>query len=109
MRRVPKCCEFKDGLNGVAKPGCDPLFARSAKTWTVIAGAMVTALVTFFFLMLFWNRFLGMRSGDGGFTGGLFVLRGILPYRDFYCPVPPLFLFRCATVLAIFGKLPIML
>ncbi len=79
------------------------------KSGTVVAGAIVTALVTFFFLMLFWNRFLGLRSGDGGFTGGVFFLRGILPYRDFYCPVPPLFVFRSAAVLAIFGKLPIVL
>jgi len=35
------------------------------------------------FLLLFWNRFLGIRSGDGGFTGGVFFLKGILPYRDF--------------------------
>jgi hypothetical protein len=70
---------------------------------------MVSALVTFFFLMLFWNRFLGLRSGDGGFSGGLLFLKGILPYRDYYCATPPLFLFRCASVLAIFGKLPIVI
>ena len=70
---------------------------------------MVAALVTFVFLLLFWNRFLGLRSGDGGFGGGVFFLKGILPYRDFYCPVPPLFVFRSAAVLAIFGKLPIVL
>ena len=52
---------------------------------------MVTALVTLCFFLLFWNRFLGLRSGDGGFTGGVYFLEGILPYRDYYCPVPPLF------------------
>lgn len=92
--------------NVLRETSVDPL-AYSAKRGTAIAGAMVTAAATFFFLMLFWNRFLGMRSGDGGFTGGLFFLKGILPYRDYYCPTPPLFLFRSAMVLAILGKLPI--
>jgi len=39
----------------------------------------------------------------------VFFLKGILPYRDFYCPVPPLFVLRSAAALAIFGKLPIVL
>ena len=109
MSSVPKCNELEDGLNGVTNPGSGSVFSDSAKRWTVIAGAIVSALVTLFFLMLFWNRFLGLRSGDGGFTGGVFFLKGILPYRDFYSPTPPLFLFRSALVLAIFGKLPIVM
>jgi len=59
--------------------------------------------------MLFWNRFVGLRSGDGGFSGGLFFLKGVLPYRDYYSATPPLFVFRSAAVLAIFGKLPIVI
>lgn len=81
---------------------------RSAQKYpTVVAGPAVVALVTFCFLLLFWNRFIGLRSGDGGFTGGIYFLKGIMPYRDYYAPVPPLFTLRCAAVLAIFGKLPI--
>ena len=109
MSGAPRFRRLEDGLNGVTNPGGASVFPHSARRGTVVAGAIVTVLVTFFFLMLFWNRFLGLRSGDGGFTGGVFFLRGILPYRDFYCPVPPLFVFRSAAVLAIFGKLPIML
>jgi hypothetical protein len=70
---------------------------------------MVSAVGILCFLLLFWNRFLGLRSGDGGFTSGVYFLKGILPYRDYYCPVPPLFLAHCAAVLAVFGQLPIML
>ena len=87
----------------------DSVALRFAKSRTAVAGAMVTALVTFCFFMLFWNRFIGLRSGDGGFSGGLFFLKGILPYRDYYGPTPPLFLFRSAAALAIFGKLPIVI
>jgi hypothetical protein len=76
---------------------------------TVAAGAAVTALGTLAFMLLFWNRFIGLRSGDGGFTTGVFLLDGILPYRDYYCPVPPLFIARSAAVLGLFGKLPIVL
>jgi hypothetical protein len=72
-----------------------------------LAGATVTALVTVCFFMTFWNRFLGLRSGDGGFAAGVFFLKGVLPYRDYYAVTPPLFLFRSAAVLAIFGRLPI--
>ena len=109
MSSVPRRSELEDGLNGATHAECDSVLPHSARTATTIAGAMVTVLVTFFFLMLFWNRFLGLRSGDGGFSGGVFLLKGILPYRDFYCPTPPLFLFRSAAVLSIFGKLPIAL
>src|SRR5208283_4553729 len=69
----------------------------------VVAGAIVTAAATLFFLILFWNRFLGLRSGDGGFTGGVFFLNGFLPYRDYFTPGPPLFLLRTVSVLSILG------
>jgi hypothetical protein len=114
MSSVPKSGETKTGvpesqLNRVTNPERLSASSRSTKGSTVLAGATVTALVTLCFFLLFWNRFLGLRSGDGGFTGGVFFLKGILPYRDYYCPTPPLFVFRSAAVLAIFGKLPIML
>src|ERR1035441_3349422 len=91
----------------LAEPNADTFYSGGVAT--VIAGALVTAVVTLFFLSLFWNRFIGLRSGDGGFGGGVFFLKGILPYRDYYCPVPPLFLLRSAAALALFGKLPIVL
>jgi hypothetical protein len=82
---------------------------RSARDLLLIAGAAATATVTLLFFMVFCNHFLGLRSGDGGFGGGVFFLNGLMPYRDFYCPTPPLFLFRCAAVLALFGKFPIVI
>jgi len=77
---------------------------RPSRLPVCIAGAGVTVLVTLLFLLLFWNRFVGLRSGDGGFSGGMFFLNGFVPYRDFYSPGPPLFLLRCAAILSLFGK-----
>lgn len=96
-------------MGAVTGPRWESVPLRSAKGKIVIVGAMVVVACTFCFLMVFWNRFLGLRSGDGGFTGGLFLLKGILPYRDYYCATPPLFAFRSAAVLAIFGRLPIVI
>lgn len=110
MSSVPECVESRDAINdGIKNPEHDSVYSYSSKGKTVLAGAMVTALVTLFFFLLFWNRFLGLRSGDGGFTGGVYFLKGILPYRDYYGVVPPLFTARSAAVLAIFGRLPIVL
>ncbi len=99
----------EDKVNGITRPELRHGVLRPSKKETTLAGAIVVALVTLCFFLLFWNRFLGLRSGDGGFTGGVYFLNGVLPYRDYYCPVPPLFIARCAAVLAIFGKLPIVL
>lgn len=77
---------------------------RSSRAPVWIAGACVTVLVTLAFLLLFWNRFVGLRSGDGGFTGGMIYLDGFVPYRDYYSAGPPLFLLRCVAVLSLFGK-----
>lgn len=80
-----------------------PRFQLSrAPMW--IAGLSVTILVTLAFLLLYWNRFIALRSGDGGFTGSMTILNGFVPYRDFYAPWPPLFILRSVAVLSLFGK-----
>jgi hypothetical protein len=109
MSSFPQRNEEQAPFARVTDPGIDSSASHSSKGRTAIAGALVTASVTLCFFLLFWNRFLGLRSGDGGFTGAVFFLKGILPYRDYYVPVPPLWVARCAAVLAIFGKLPIVL
>ena len=53
---------------------------------------------------MYFNRFAGIRSGDGEFSGGLALLAGILPYRDYYTAGPPLNQIKSAIELMIFGK-----
>lgn len=78
---------------------------RSGRAPVIIAGAIITVVVTALFLLLFWNRFLGLRSGDGFFSGAIGMLSSSgAPNRDGYGTAPPLFLLRTAAVLSIFGK-----
>lgn len=77
--------------------------ARTSRRY-ILAGALVTAIVTVAYLVLFWNRFLGLRSGAGEFAGGSWLLEGYLPYRDFFCPTTTLTAFKSAAILAVLGK-----
>lgn len=81
---------------GVARRG-----AGDPRAWWV--GVAVTTAVTLGFFLLFWNRFAGIRSGLGGFGGGMAILQGKMPYRDYFTASPPLFGFTSAMVLKLFG------
>ena len=65
--------------------------------------AFILTLASMFFFTYF-NRFVGLRSGDGEFNGGMALLAGRLPYRDYYTAGPPLNQLKSALVLALFGK-----
>ncbi len=64
---------------------------------------MIVALSSLFFLSYF-NRFAGIRSGAGEWSGGMALLAGTLPYRDYYTAGPPLNQLKSAIELALFGK-----
>lgn len=64
--------------------------------------AVLLLLVAVFFLS-FFNRFAGLRSGDGEYTGGVAFLAGRLPYRDYFTTAPPLNLLKSALLLKVFG------
>jgi hypothetical protein len=66
---------------------------------------MVPALagLTLLFLLSFFNRFAGLRSGDGEYAGGMALLNGILPYRDYFTTGPPLNAIKSALLLKAFG------
>lgn len=75
---------------------------RSVKS-EVIPIALLLTLALLFFLSYF-NRFAGLRSGDGEFAGGVAVLEHRLPYRDYYTAGPPLNAIKAALELGLFGK-----
>ena len=60
-------------------------------------------LVASFFLT-FFNRFAGLRSGDGEYSGGFAFLAGRLPYRDYFTTAPPLNVLKSALLLKMFGS-----
>jgi hypothetical protein len=66
---------------------------------------MISALVglTLLFLLSFFNRFAGLRSGNGEYGGGMALLSGLLPYRDYFTAGPPLNVVKSALILKAFG------
>jgi hypothetical protein len=95
------------GITGVPE-SVEVCHTRSQHT-AVIVGGFVSVSVTVCFLLLFWNRFAGFRSGDGGFFAARMFFAGFLPYRDYFCPNPPLSIITFATVLKLFGNYIIVL
>lgn len=78
---------------------------RSAtKLIDALPGALVTAAITLLFFSLYWSRFAGLRSGNGSFQGGMALLHGILPYRDYFTAGPPLDQVISAALLGLFGQ-----
>jgi len=70
---------------------------------TTIIGALVAVVLTALFYSLFYNRFIGLRSGSGEFGGGDAIVRGILPYRDYFTATPPFNQFKAGVLLTLFG------
>ena len=78
--------------------------ARSAWRNDLLPLTIVVILSALYFFS-FFNRFAGLRSGDGEFGGGIAFLAGLRPYRDYFTAGPPLNVFKSAFELALFGKL----
>lgn len=70
----------------------------------VITGGILAIVLTTVFFSLFFNRFSGLRSGDGEYAGGYFLLRGSMPFRDYFTTAPPLNLFKSGILLSLFGE-----
>lgn len=67
-------------------------------------GAGLVAVLTLFYLSVWWNRYFGPTlDGYFAFFGHLLLL-GKIPYRDFYLHVPPLIPFESAFLEALFGQ-----
>ncbi len=75
-----------------------------ARAWRgTLAGALVAMVLTALFYSLFFNRFLGLRSGNGEFGGGDAIVHGILPFRDYFATSPPFNQLKAGLLLKIFG------
>jgi hypothetical protein len=74
----------------------------SVRSTQWVWGGLLTALTLLFFLS-FFNRFAALRSGNGEFTTGLWLLHGKVPYRDYFSATPPLNTLKAALLLKVFG------
>jgi hypothetical protein len=54
-----------------------------------LAGGLLVALFAFFFILPWWNRYLGLTNEGWYQFFGQQILQGHIPYRDFYMFVPP--------------------
>ena len=77
---------------------------RSQQGRAVLLHTTLLLLLAAFFASYF-NRFAGLRSGDGEFTGGIALLAGRLPYRDYFTAGPPLNALKSALLLWVFGPM----
>lgn len=77
---------------------------QRASRLVLICGAVVVAAVALCYLLLFWNHFAGLRSGDGEFAGGSSFLAGLRPYRDYFTAATPLTVLKSAAELWLFGN-----
>lgn len=70
----------------------------------VVTGGVLAMVLTAAFFSLFFNRFAALRSGDGEFTGGYAIVRGEVPFRDYFATSPPLGQFKSGILLSLFGE-----
>lgn len=65
-------------------------------------GALATGALCLMYLLIWWNRYLPL-TAEGELTVGRMVSAGLMPYRDFYYPLPPLPLAVLSLVFKVFG------
>lgn len=76
--------------------------ALSRESWVIMVAILIGLALMFF--LSFFNRFAGLRSGDGEYGGGMALLSGLLPYRDYFTAGPPLNALKSALILKVFGQ-----
>jgi hypothetical protein len=78
------------------RPSPFPLSSRAL-------GAILAALSTLAFTLLYWNRFLNVSCAATFFYPAELWLEGKMPYRDFFDISPPLTLMKSALLIHLFG------
>lgn len=71
---------------------------------TVISAGILTIALTTVFFSLFFNRFAGLRSGNGEYVGGYSLVHGSIPFRDYFTTSPPLNQLKSGFLLSLFGE-----
>jgi hypothetical protein len=66
-------------------------------------GAILAAISTLAFTLLYWNRFLSVSCAAVFFYPAELWLQGKVPYRDFFFIPPPLTLMKSALLIRLFG------
>ena len=76
----------------------------SSRRMVVVTGGVLAMVLTAVFFSLFFNRFAGLRSGAGEYVGGVSLVNGSVPFRDYFTTSPPLNQFKSGILLSLFGK-----
>src|SRR3954453_15627716 len=76
---------------------------RQVDTKELTLAALLVATANLAHLFTFWNRFLGAPVTGMFYEFAVLLRRGLVPYRDFYIVVPPLYVFKTAAMIALFG------
>jgi hypothetical protein len=76
---------------------------RQFDTKELTVAALIVATANLVHLLTFWNRFLGAPVTGMFYEFAVLLRRGLVPYRDFYIVVPPLYVFKTAAMISIFG------
>ncbi|MBI3654609.1 MAG: glycosyltransferase family 39 protein [Acidobacteria bacterium] len=71
---------------------------------TVLLACSATLLFITAFILLWWNRYLGITNDGWHYFHAQQILSGKTPYKDFYLFIPPLHPLRLALELKLFGN-----
>ncbi len=69
----------------------------------VLLGAAIVMLTIYCFMMTYCTHFFGIWSGTGTYPAGVLLLQGVIPYKDYFCPIPFLTIIKSALLIQIFG------
>ncbi|MEW6733276.1 MAG: hypothetical protein AB1489_18250 [Acidobacteriota bacterium] len=67
-------------------------------------GAVAVMIFSLTYMLLWWNRYLGITLEGWFFFYAQQFLNGKMPYRDFYLFAPPLHMLKTAGIIALFGN-----
>jgi len=73
------------------------------RRWQLALAVVMVVGLNLAFLLSFWNRFAGPGVSGMFLEFACRLLSGKVPYKDFYVVVTPLYIFRTAAIVKLFG------